>query len=37
VTLGADQVTIRMVTIPDDDGDAPQLVFDHSFERRSGR
>ena len=37
VTLGADEATIRIVTIPDDGSDAPQLAFEHSFPRRSGR
>ncbi len=37
VTLGADEATIRMITIPDDGSDAPQLAFEHSFQRRSGR
>jgi tartrate-resistant acid phosphatase type 5 len=37
VTLGADEATIRMITIPDDGSDAPQLAFEHSFRRRSGR
>ncbi len=37
VTLGADQATIRIITIPDDGSDAPQLAFEHTFQRRSGR
>ena len=37
VTLGAEEATIRMVTIPDDGSDAPQLAFEHTFPRRSGR
>jgi tartrate-resistant acid phosphatase type 5 len=37
VTVGADEATIRIVTIPDDGSDAPQLAFEHSFPRRSGR
>jgi hypothetical protein len=37
VTLAADQATIRLFTIPDDGSAEYAPVFEHSFNRRSGR
>jgi hypothetical protein len=37
VTLESDQATIRMITTPDDGGGTPEVVFEHRFDRRSGK
>lgn len=37
VTLEADQATIRLITTPDDGRGTPEVVFEHRFQRRSGR
>jgi hypothetical protein len=37
VTLEADQATIRMITTPDDGRGTSEVVFEHRFDRRSGR
>lgn len=37
VTLEANQATIRMITTPDDGRGTSEVVFEHRFDRRSGR